>query len=260
MRPWGRTWARIWALRAIFALLATGPALPCRADGPADPPAPPRYELSVGGQSFHRAWALYSGLTMAPLAGASIREDGWRLRTSGGYGAYDYASAQAGTIAVTAPFANLLVGYQRQLGPVTLKAFAGVAMSDHRLTPWDPDARMRGPGVGAEVVLETWWTMSDQVWSSLDLSYGSLYSSYAARGRLGWRVLPALSLGIEAGATGNIDGDLARAGGFVRYEWATGEVSASGGLANDTLLDDAAPASLAGNNRPYATLTWLTRF
>jgi hypothetical protein len=241
-----------------LALLAAASALPSRADGPAGPPEPSRYELSVGGQSFHRAWALYSGLTMAPFG--SIREDGWRLRTSGGYGAYDYASAQATTIDVAAPFANLLAGYQWQLGPVTLKAFAGVAMSDHRLTPWDPDARMRGPGVGAEVVLETWWTMSEQVWSSLDLSYGTLYSSYAARGRLGWRVLPALSLGIEAGATGNIDGDLARAGAFVRYEWATGEVSASGGLANDTLLDNAVPTSLAGNNRPYATLTWLTRF
>ena len=80
------------------------------------------------------------------------------------------------------------------------------------------------------------------------------------RGRLGWRLLPTLSIGIEAGAAGNIECDIARAGGFLRYEWAAGEVSASAGWSNDKLLDGTPVAGLAAASTPYASLAWLTKF
>jgi hypothetical protein len=83
----------------------------------------------------------------------------------------------------------------------------------------------------------------------------------SARGRLGWRFTPALSAGLEAGAGGNVEGDIARLGAFVRYEWAGGELAASGGVANDALLADVGnPAAAADASVPCATLSWLMRF
>ena len=64
----------------------------------------------------------------------------------------------------------------------------------------------------------------------MDLSWSTLHDIYGARARLGWRLWPQLSVGVEGGATGSWDYDTARVGGFVRYEWATGELSVSGGV------------------------------
>jgi hypothetical protein len=226
----------------------------------------PHFELWSGAQAYDHVWSLYSGITAAPFGG--IQEDGMRVRAVGGYGAYSYSGPRAAGLTSqiikfhgTAPFADLLVGYQMQLGPLTVKAFGGLMAAENRLQPDDPETTIRGPGMGAKVALETWWTMSEQAWSSLDLSWGSLHESYSARARLGWRFLPDLSAGLEAGAAGNVECDIARVGAFLRYEWASGEVSVSGGISNDKLLDDAvARASLAHANVPYATFAWLTRF
>ena len=112
-------------------------------------------------------------------------------------------------------------------GPVTVKAFAGLAAAQYRVEPDDPETTIRGPGLGGKAALETWWNISDRAWSSVDVSWSSLHDSYAARARLGWRFLPALSAGLEAGGAGNRECDIVRLGGFLRYEWESGELSAS---------------------------------
>lgn len=232
--------------------------------GDAGPP-PSRFEMSVGAQAYSHAWSLYSGVTAAPFAG--LDQDGLRLRAVGGYGAYQYAGRRAAGVSSRivafdgqTTFADLLAGYHKQLGPVTLKGFAGLTTTEHRISPDDPETAIRGGGIGAKLALETWWTISEQAWSSIDVSWGSLHDSYAGRGRLGWRLLPALSVGLEAGAAGNLECDIARVGGFLRYEWAAGEVSASGGWSNDKLLDGRQSAGLLEASTPFATVSWLTRF
>ena len=80
------------------------------------------------------------------------------------------------------------------------------------------------------------------------------------RGRGLAGVLPALSAGLEAGAAGNVECDIVRVGGFVRYEWASGELSASGGVANDKLLEDGGGPAVAQASTPFVTVSWLTRF
>ena len=60
--------------------------------------------------------------------------------------------------------------------------------------------------------------------------------------------LPALSVGIEAGAAGNLECDIVRAGGFVRYEWASGRGLGVGGASNDKLWT-AAPAAERSRRR-----------
>jgi cellulose biosynthesis protein BcsS len=226
---------------------------------------PSHFELSAGGQAFDRVWSLYSGITAAPFG--SIQEDGARLRFSGGYGGYRYSGPRAAGTgsqivdfdgAVT--FAEFLIGYQKQVGPVTLKLFGGLMAEDHLLRPDDPETSIRGKSLGAKAVLEAWWTISDRLWASLDLAWGTAHASYGTRVRLGWRLSSSLSAGLEAGAAGNVEGDAVRAGAFLRYEWAAGEVSLSGGVSNDQLLDNLSAAKAPESNAPFISANWLTRF
>jgi len=265
---------RRWGARLILAIVAAAAAAsrPCADPWDADISAIedngdglPHFEVWVGAQAFRHAWSLYSGATVAPLGG--IREDGLRLRVVSGFGAYSYSGLRAVGLASEivefhglSTFADLLVGYHKQLGPLTLKAFAGVMLADHELRPDDPETRIRGLGTGGKLALEGWWNISNQIWSSLDLSWGSLYATYAGRARLGWRLQPTLSVGLEAGAVGNVECDIARIGAFVRYEWESGEVSLSAGAASEALLADLGPTNAATSSTPFATLSWLTRF
>ena len=228
-------------------------------------PSASHFELSAGAQVFNRAWSLYSGTTVAPFA--SIQEDGLRLRVVGGYGAYSYAGPRAAGVTSqtvsfkgTVTFTDALIGYHKQLGPLTVKAFAGLTAAQYRVEPDDPETTVRGPGVGAKAALETWWNIGDRAWSSVDVSWSSLHDSYAARGRLGWRFLPALSAGLEAGGSGNREADIVSVGGFLRYEWESGELSASGGLSNDRLWPGVDRPGAAPSSAPFATVSWLTRF
>jgi hypothetical protein len=250
----------------LAAFVAGAGVAPARsADAGGDARSAPRVELYSGAEAFRHAWSLYTGATFAPFG--SILEDGLRLRAAGGYGAYTYSGARA--VGPTsqiidfggeAGFAEFLVGYHKQLGSWSFKLYGGGTLSQHHVSPDDPETVIRGQGLGGKVVLESWWDMTERSWTSLDLSWASLYDSYSARARLGWRLLPSLSAGLEAGASGNVEGDIARLGAFVRYEWAGGELAVSGGIANDALLEGAGNPDIAEASVPYATLSWLMRF
>jgi Cellulose biosynthesis protein BcsS len=252
----------IWlALAAIAA--AAGPSTATHADDGSRP----HFEIWSGAQAYDRIWSLYSGTTVAPFG--SIQEDGLRLRLVAGYGADRYSGpralgagpAQDVAFKGTGSFADALVGYHRQLGPLTLKVFAGIATADRQIQPDDPDAVVHGAGLGGKLALETWWNLGEAAWTSVHVSWGSLHQSYAARARLGWRLTPALSVGLEVGTAGNIECDIVRAGGFVRYEWASGEVSLSGGATNDKLRDgNGSLLDATQTGTPFAMVSWLTRF
>jgi hypothetical protein len=147
-------------------------------------------------------------------------------------------------------FADLLAGYQASLGGLTIKAFAGATADLHGLDPFDPENDVRGDAIGWKAALEGWLNISPASWAALDLSYGSAHDSFASRLRLGYRLWPRLSVGLEAGAFGNSESESGRGGALLRYEWAGGEISASAGVSGDIER----PAN------PYATLVWLARY
>jgi hypothetical protein len=258
----------IWRALAAF-IAAIGPCTPTHA-GDGDPTESnqqrPRFEFWSGAQAYDHVWSAYSGTTMAPFG--AIQEDGVRLRLVTGYGADSYSGPRAVGVGSqiiklngTASFADALVGYHKQLGPLTLKVFAGLTAADNQVKPDDPETIIRGLGFGGKVAIETWWNLGDQAWTSVDLSWGSLYQSYAARARLGWRFMPALSIGPEAGLIGNVECDIVRVGGFVRYELASGEISVSGGASNDKLRGGSGSLLTAAQaSTPVAMVSWLTRF
>jgi hypothetical protein len=220
-------------------------------------PTIPRYEVWSGAEVFDRVWSLYGGGQYAPFG--SIREDGLRVRAAAGTTAFSYTSPRWTGTSVQqrefhggTSFADLLAGYHKQLGPVTIKVLGGLTAAHQ--SGDDPEASS-GTEVGGKAVLETWWNITERAWTSLDASWTTLHDVYGGRARLGWRVWPELSIGLEGGAAGTWDYDSARAGGFVRYEWASGEVSLSGGVSGD------GPRSgWVDVHGPFGTVAVLTRF
>src|SRR5262245_37841331 len=126
--------------------------------------APPRVETWSGGQVFPHIWSVYGGVTWAPFG--SVREDGFRVRGVSGYSNYGTG---------TAAFGDLLLGYHKQLGPVTIKVFGGLTVVSYAPDLSEPWPALTGTEYGARGVLEGWWTISDQAWASLDLSVGSTH-------------------------------------------------------------------------------------
>ena len=244
-------------LRAICAALGVVPlATHAHAEMPALQTVQ-SLEAWAGAEVFQHVWSLYAGATYAPFG--SMNADGFRLRAVAGYGAYSYTSprwtgarVETFTFDGKTTFAEALAGYHKQLGSVTIKFFAGLTLADKDGD--DPELRS-GTDIGAKVAVETWWNITDQAWTSVDLSWTTLHEVYGARARLGWRLWPEVSIGVEGGATGSWGYDSARIGGFVRYEWANGEASLSAGV-----LGDGLGSRWEGAQGPFATINVLKRF
>jgi hypothetical protein len=216
-----------------------------------EPVGSPTGQSWVGAEGTANVWSIYSGTTWAPFG--TIDESGWRVRIAGGYGQYKYHARIDGvreTVYGVASFGDLLAGYQMGLGDLTLKVFAGASFDFHLLTPFDPGNPVSDRVTGAKGAVEAWLNLGQNQWASFDLSYATAHASYYSRMRLGHRLAPSLSLGIEGGAFGNLSSDNGRAGGFVRYEWTGGEISMSGGVTGD----------IAKPSTPYATLVYLSKF
>ncbi len=241
-----------YAWRAVAALcFAVAFATPPATAAPPDSALLPSIEIWAGADGTSHAWSLYSGLTYAPFG--PLANDGWRVRMVGGYGEYRYqggAQVQNATVDGSVTFADLLVGYQTRYAATTIKAFAGINADLQHLDPDDPDNAVNGDEIGWKAAVEGWVDVNPTTWAALDLSFASAHESFSSRLRLGYRIWPELSLGIEAGAFGNAESESGRGGAFVRYEWAGGEISVSAGVSGD----------IASPTNPYGALVWLTRY
>ncbi len=266
-----------------IALAPTGPAC-------ADPPPTSGREVWAGADVSSNVWLVYSGVTLAPWSG--IHDDGLRFRAAGGYGAYEYSDRVESTAGAADPrpthfsaqvyFADFLVGYLKRYGELTAKAFVGASVISHDISPLDDETIAIGEEIGVKGVVELWLNMGERGWGSLDLSWSSAHDTAAARARVGYRVWPKVSLGLEAGIDVDAQGacrmeapgasgckvsdgtrvdpaglmDYARAGAFARYEWDRGELSLSAGVLGDSFGSGDDDVEIA----PYVTLNWLTQF
>ncbi len=250
-------------------------------------------EVWTGADVSADVWLLYSGVTIAPWS--HIHGEGWRFRAVGGYGRYRYEgdrspapgqqAAQRLSFHAETGFADLLVGYLMRFGPLTAKSFVGASIVGHDIQPFDDDNLVIGDDYGVKSVVELWLNIGTDAWGSLDVSWSSAHETRAARTRIGYRVLPTLSIGLEGGLNLDAQGDCdlglketaacklqlskqdaseaedvslldyARVGTFVRYEWAGGEVSLSGGALGGSFKHDAST-----DVSPYVTVNVLAQF
>lgn len=181
-------------------------------------------------------------------------------------------------------YAEALIGYQWRWGELTTKAFVGIASIEHIIRPGDrfvitdPNSgitrtfsfnRASGHDIGLKGALELWLNLGTDAYASLDLAWSNAHLTRSTHTRLGHNVLPdllpGLSAGIEASFNVNRNGevrlkddtlvddvplDYARFGGFARYVWDAGELSASAGLLGDFTEDQSA----------YGTVNVITKF
>jgi hypothetical protein len=135
-------------------------------------------------------------------------------------------------------FAAAFVGYQFRPGAVIVKAFGGIEVEDQHVVPRDPNNSVQGTEIGLRLLAETWYDISQRWFVSADTAYGTAFQEYFSLARLGFRVWPKLSLGLEGGALGNEEYDAGRGGGFVRVNFRKLEVTLSGGFTGNYLEDD----------------------
>ena len=177
--------------------------------------------------------------------GKGLYAPGLRLRAVGAYGRYHYGGTLfdgsdhvATRFEGQVGFAAALIGYQFRPGTVIVKLFGGIEAEDQRIVPRDPNNSVQGTAIGVRLLVETWYDISPRWFVSADASYGSAFQQYYSLARVGFRVRPKLSLGLEGGALGNEEYDAGRGGGFVRVNFRELEVTLSGGFTGNYLEDD----------------------
>ena len=219
-------------------------------------PSKPWRSTWIGGELVGSDWSVYTGTTSV-LFGDDIRENGWRVRTIGGYGRYRYeANRTVGTSTQRMNFdghhgfGDLLIGYQQQVKNWTIKGFIGITTARHVVIPFDPENSVSGSAYGLTGALETWWNISEQSWLSTNLHGSTLFDSYQASTRWGYRLRPSISVGLEAGISGNSDYSATRTAGFGRYEWNSGEIRLSAGIYADRNHE----------TRPYASMNFVFQY
>jgi hypothetical protein len=203
----------------------------------------PRAEIFTGLEATNNAISGYLGAGLA--LGKGLYEPGWRIRAVGSLGRYDYRGTLFGAgedLATTfdgdASYGAALLGYQFRTETVFLKLFAGIEAEDQRISPRDPDNAVQGSALGLKFAAEGWFDISPLWFASLDASYGTAFQEYWSLARIGRRLGPRLSLGLEGGALGNEEYDAGRGGAFVRASFAAVEVTLSGGFTGNYLEDE----------------------
>lgn len=222
-----------------------------------DPPEPKSAaEMWSGAEATANSWFAYSGLVYA--FGGDVLADGWRLKATTGGGSYSYE----GRLPLQAPESpdipfhgtvvtgDVSAGYQQRLGPMIARAFLGASYVDHQISPEDVFNEVSGTAIGVMAGVDLWVDIDARTWASAGGSYDTAFSTYAAYASIGYRVLPELSLGLEAGAFGNDSLTTGKLGGLLRWDTGYGEMTAAGGLSGD----------YADPSTPYGRIDWLVRF
>jgi hypothetical protein len=220
-------------------------------------PDSPRTEYFTGFEVSDNYASGYVGGGYA-LGKAGLYERGFRLRAIGAYGRYDYE----GTLPVDGDYLPTtfdgqdaylaaLVGYQFRPGRFILKLFAGIEAEDQDIKPHDPNNSVQGSALGFKLQAESWFDLSERYFISADAAYGTAFQEYWAQARLGYRLRPRLSLGLEGGVVGNEEYDAGRGGGFARVEFNTMQVTLSSGFTGNYLEDDPSFYLALGLYRPF---------
>lgn len=213
-------------------------------------------ELFTGFEVTDNAQSGYLGVGYAFRNG--LYESGWRLRAVGSLGDYDYRRDESAggapgvlTFEGESHFGAGLVGYQLRAGSLTLKLFGGVEAVEQRIQPRDPLNSVQGTELGARVVAESWYEISPRWVASLDAAYGTAFEDYWSLARIGYRLRPKLTLGLEGGALGNQEYDAGRGGGFGRIEFSDLQVTLSGGYSGNYLESEPSGYLSLGIYRPF---------
>jgi hypothetical protein len=208
-----------------------------------------------GGELQARSWSLYSGTTVA-LTG-DIEADGWRLRSTAGYGQYSYRKWIRGQdrpehakLTGRKVFSDVLLGHQLHWSRLTVKTFAGLTSERHIIDPRDADSDADGFAYGGKAALEAWLSVTDRHWLAGSASWASTHKSFKLELKTGYNVRKSLDIGIEARLDGDETYSAGRVGAFATWRVGDAGVTATAGYTGDREM----------RTSPYASLSLFYRY
>ena len=206
----------------------------CIEVGWADPGASsPSFFLFGGTDLWRYGQFLYGGTLWSP---SGLNADGFTLKLIANGGGYSYFSDGLQTeIHGTTISGAALPGWRFVRDTLTVNLFAGPAVQDYRLSPYDPGSRLHGLYAGAQAATDIWYQPAANVMAAVNGSVASIGPTGSLRGALGYRLFDALFAGPES--------EMLWCGNFEQFEVGahlTGlhvnasEWSAAGGWARDS--------------------------
>jgi hypothetical protein len=142
---------------------------------------------------------LHGGVVWSP---AGLDLDGFALKVMTGGGQYRYLSGALGNAEVTGRMiaAAILPGWRFRRDRLIVTAFVGLDYQDHRLSPDDPSAGLRGSYLGARAAVEAWYEPTPATMFAADASLSTIGPSYSARAAFGWKLFERIYVGPEVKA------------------------------------------------------------
>jgi hypothetical protein len=143
----------------------------------------------------------HGGVLWAPKG---LDREGPVLKLMFGGGVYHYRSGALGNADVRGELlaGAVLPGWRFIRGGLTATVFLGVDFQQHRLTPDDLSAGLRGDYAGGRMGFDLWYQPSAATMIAADVSWSTVGPSYNVRLAMGLRVLNAFYLGPEIQAFG----------------------------------------------------------
>ncbi len=156
----------------------------------------PRFLLFSTADLWTHGGFLHGGLVWSPRG---VDREGFALKLMFGGGAYRYVSGALGNTEVTGRLlaGAVLPGWRFVRGKFIASVFAGLDLQDHRLSPADPSAGLRGSYAGLRANIELWYEPSPLTMIAADASISTIGASYNARLAWGWKVFDHYYVGPE---------------------------------------------------------------
>jgi len=187
-----------------------------------------RWLLFSSADLWRHGGFAHGGLLWAP---AGLDHDGMVIKLLFGGGVYRYTSGALGNADVRGEqlAAAILPGWRLVANGAAVTFFLGFDVQNHRLSPNDPSASLRGDHLGARAGAELWYEPTPTTMIEADASYSTIGSSYNARLAGGVRVFDSFYAGPDTQAFA-VDGNYrqVRAGLHITglkmhgFEWSAG--------------------------------------
>ena len=177
----------------------------------------------------------HGGVVWSPQG---VDNEGFTLKLMFGGGEYQYISGALGNTEVNGRLlvGTVMPGWRFVRSKFIAAVYGGLDLQDHRLSPDDPSAGLRGSYAGLRLNAELWYEPTASTMLAADGTISTIGASYNARVAFGWRVFDRYYLGPEV--QGFAAGDnyrQFRAGVHVTgFKFETFEWSAAVGWASDS--------------------------
>jgi hypothetical protein len=83
---------------------------------------------------------------------------------------------------------QVMPGYRIKRSDLEVKFFVGLDAEEHRLSPDDPENRLRGSMIGLRLAVDLWYEPTAKTMAALDASLSTIATNHNARAAFGWRV------------------------------------------------------------------------